>query len=141
MRCNAYIRYVDDLLLFAENKETLWEWRDAVADRLNRFRLRLHETAQARPVEEGIPFLGFVVFPHRRRLKSRKGLHFRRKLIHLLEERRQGRRTPQEVTVRVRGWVNHVRYANSIGLRKAVLRAAFAITDRGAEITERTVKN
>ena len=100
------------LLLFANDKRTLWQWREAIVERLNRFRLRLHPTAQARPVTEGIPFLGFIVFPHRRRLKSRKGLHFRRKLTQLLREQREGRRTVHDVSVHVRGWVNHVRYAN-----------------------------
>lgn len=129
LRCKAYVRYVDDVLLFAEDKRTLWQWREAIVERLNHFRLRLHATAQPRPVREGIPFLGFIVFPGRRRLKPRKGLHFRRRLTRLLLERRQGRRTVEDVSVRVRGWVNHVRYANSIGLRKAVLRDAARLAD------------
>ena len=33
-----------------------------------------------RPVSEGIPFLGFVVFPEHRRLKRRKGIAFARRL-------------------------------------------------------------
>ena len=124
LRCSAYVRYVDDLLLFADDKPTLWRWHGAAVERLNRLRLRLHPVAHPRPVADGIPFLGFIVFPERRRLKARNGLHFRRRLTQLLVERKQGRRTAEDVGVRVRGWVNHVRYANSVGLRKAVLRDA-----------------
>lgn len=39
-------------------------------------------------------------------------------------DRQQGFRTAEDVGTRVRGWVNHVSYANSIGLRKAVFRDA-----------------
>ena len=33
-----------------------------------------------------------------------------------------GRCELDDVTASVRGWVNHARYANTVGLRKAVLR-------------------
>ena len=72
LRCKAYVRYVDDLLLFADDKATLWAWRDAIVDRLATLRLTIHPGAQPRPVTEGIPFLGFVVYPTHRRVKSRK---------------------------------------------------------------------
>ena len=73
LRCPAYLRYVDDFLLFADDKAQLWEWRAALVERLARLRLTIHEeSAQPRPVTEGIPFLGFHVFPGRRRLKRRK---------------------------------------------------------------------
>ncbi len=32
--CKAYMRYVDDFLLFAENKRTLWKWRTAIIEKL-----------------------------------------------------------------------------------------------------------
>ena len=122
LRAPGYVRYVDDFLLFAQNKATLWRWRDAVVQRLASLRLTMHAGAQPRPVTEGIPFLGFVVWGDRRRLKRRRGIHYARKLRELVSEYHSGRRGIDDVGVSVRGWVNHVRYANSVGLRKAVLR-------------------
>jgi RNA-directed DNA polymerase len=58
LRCPGYVRYVDDLLLFSDDKPSLWHWRDAVVKRLAGRRLVIHPGAHARPVEEGIPFLG-----------------------------------------------------------------------------------
>jgi hypothetical protein len=116
----------DDLLLFGDTKGTLWEWRQAIVERLGRLRLQLHPAAHPIPVGEGIPFLGFRVFPHRRRVKARKGLYFRRTLVGLVKEHRAGRRTTEDVSARVRGWINHVRCTNSVGLRKAVFRYAVA---------------
>jgi hypothetical protein len=130
LRCPAYIRYVDDLLLFADKKDRLWEWHHLIIRRLERMRLRLHPAAHPRPVGEGIPFLGFVVFPDRRQVRPRKGYYFRRRLALLLDEQRTGVRSARDVGVRVRSWVNHVRYANSTGLRKAVFRDATLMSQR-----------
>lgn len=70
---------------------------------------------------EGIPFLGFRIFPQHRRLKRRKGLYFQRKLRAMMAAYRAGDLELSRVTASVQGWVNHVRYGNTVGLRKAVL--------------------
>jgi retron-type reverse transcriptase len=121
LRCRGYLRYVDDAVLFADDKATLWAWRDAVTARLAHLRLTIHPGAHPRPVTEGIPFLGFVVFPERRRLKRRVGIAYRRRLKALVEAYADGEISLEEVTASVQGWVNHVRYGNTLGLRKAVL--------------------
>lgn len=121
LRCPAYLRYVDDFLLFANDKQTLWAWRAAIVERLGRLRLTIHPGAQPRPVTEGFPFLGFGIYPDRRRLKRRKGLHFQRKLGRMLRQWAQGEIEFTRVTASVQGWVNHVRYANTVGLRRSIL--------------------
>jgi len=119
--CKGYVRYVDDALLFADDKPTLWAWRAAVSHRMARLRLTIHPGAHPRPVTEGIPFLGFVVFPERRRLKRRKGIAYQRRLRRLVEAYADGEISLDQVTASVQGWANHVRYGNTLGLRKAVL--------------------
>jgi retron-type reverse transcriptase len=122
LRCSAYLRYVDDFLLFADDKAQLWAWKAAIIERLARLRLTIHEEcAQVKPVTEGIPFLGFVVFPERRRLKRRKGIAFARRLRVLAARCAVGEIALEEVHASVRGWINHVRYANTVGLRKGLL--------------------
>jgi retron-type reverse transcriptase len=123
LRCTAYLRYVDDFLLFTDDKATLWRWKEAIVQRLAALRLTLHPRAGPAPVGEGIPFLGFVVFPQRRRLKRRKGIYFRRRFIALLRAWARGEIPAWQVSASVQGWVNHVRYGNTIGLRRAVLLA------------------
>jgi RNA-directed DNA polymerase len=121
--CKGYVRYVDDFVLFAEDKALLWHWKKSIEKRLAELRLTLHAGAHPRPVAEGISFLGFRVFPQRRRLKRRKGIHFRRKLLRLVSAARAGSIPFSDVTATVRGWVNHVSYANTVGLRKSVFRS------------------
>jgi RNA-directed DNA polymerase len=84
----------------------------------------MHEGAHPRPVIEGVSFLGFVVFPDRRRLKRRKGIHFQRRLARLISDHVEHRLPLSEISATVAGWVNHTRFGNTIGLRKAVLRRA-----------------
>lgn len=126
LRCKAYVRYVDDLLLFADTKAALWDWKEAVTDKLADLRLTAHPGAQPRPVGEGIPFLGFQIFPERMRLKRRKGIAYRRKFRGLLRQYEAGGIGLDVVNASVRGWVNYVRFGNTIGLRKAMLAQTIA---------------
>jgi len=121
LRCKGYLRYVDDFLLFADDKETLWAWKAAMEGRLARLRLKIHEGAHPRPCREGVSFLGFVVYPERRRLKRRKGLHYRRKLRGLVAGYHDGEVSYDAVRASVRGWVNHARHGNTRRLRRALL--------------------
>ena len=43
LHCKAYVRYVDDFLLFSDSKRRLWEWKRAVKEKLAELRLALHE--------------------------------------------------------------------------------------------------
>ncbi|MBN1937512.1 MAG: RNA-dependent DNA polymerase [Anaerolineae bacterium] len=121
LRCAGYLRYVDDLLLFGDDKAQLWAWRQAVIERMARLRLTIHEqSAQVRPCTEGIPFLGFVIYPHKRRLKRRKGVAYGRKLRGLARQYAQGQVTLEQVTASARGWANHARYGDTLSLRRAM---------------------
>jgi retron-type reverse transcriptase len=122
LKCAGYVRYVDDFLLFGADKVQLRQWRAAIVGRLATLRLTLHEgRAQVFPVATGIPFLGFRVFPTHRRLKSRNGQNFGRRLRHLAMQLRQGQINLAGLRATVQGWVNHVRYGDTYGLRRAVL--------------------
>jgi RNA-directed DNA polymerase len=122
LRCQGYLRYVDDFLLFADDKATLWAWRGAVVERLAQIRLTIHEArAHPRPVTDGIPFLGFVVFPTHRRLKRRNVVNYRRRLRGLMAAYQAGELPAEQVGASVLGWINHARYGNTWGLRKDVL--------------------
>jgi hypothetical protein len=122
LKCRRYLRYVDDFLLFAEDKAALREWREAIIRFLAGLRLTLHENAaQIRPTAEGLPFLGFVVFPDHRRLKPARGYDFRRKLAVQLNAYAAGQLEQDRVTASVQGWTAHAAHGDTWGLRRAVL--------------------
>ncbi len=118
LQCKAYLRYVDDFILFANDKKVLREWRAKLIKRLERYRLILHdERVLSRPVTDGIRFLGFVIFPEHRLLKRNKGIAYQRKLKKLCQNSSQ-----EKIEASLQGWINHVRYGDTWGLREAVLR-------------------
>lgn len=93
----------------------------SIETRLARLRLTIHPQAQPRAVSKGISFLGFRLFPDHRRLKRRNALHFRCRLHALITAYADGDITLDKLNASVQGWVNHARYGNTIGLRKATL--------------------
>ena len=118
LKCQAYLRYVDDFLLFGDDLRQLYAWRVEIIRKMAEMRLTIHEErAQVFPVQSGIPFLGFRIYPDHRRVKSRKVISYRRKLHRTLS----GNFTFVGLTASLQGWVNHVRYADSWGLRRAML--------------------
>ncbi|MEW6030848.1 MAG: reverse transcriptase domain-containing protein [Chloroflexota bacterium] len=122
LKCAAYVRYVDDFLLFADDRAILADWRRAIIRELAGLRLTLHEErAQIFPTSTGIPFLGFHIYSDHRRVKRRKVVHFRRKLKCLLDDFFAGSLSYELLNASIQGWINHVRYADSWGLRRAVL--------------------
>jgi RNA-directed DNA polymerase len=120
--CPAYLRYVDDFALFADGKRQLWAWKEAVLAYLATQRLTVHESAaQVQPVASGIPWLGFVVYPTHRLLKRRNVVNFTRRFALNLDLFRAGRIPFAELDAGVQGWINHVRYGDTWGLRRVLL--------------------
>lgn len=118
--CTAYLRYVDDFLLFSDHKSNLWEWKKAIDERLAGLRLTLHEP-QVFPARTGIPFLGFRIYPQHRLLKRKRGLAFQRRLKTLMKGWLSGAISFQNLQDSVRSWAAHAAWGDTFGLRKAVL--------------------
>ncbi|MGH8582358.1 MAG: reverse transcriptase domain-containing protein, partial [Gammaproteobacteria bacterium] len=105
--CKAYLRYVDDFALFADDKCQLWAWKHGIVERLTRLRLRVHETkAQVVPVSCGIPWLGFVVYPDHRFVKARKVVQATRCLSDRFDAWQRGAISFGEFDASVQGWIN-----------------------------------
>ncbi len=69
LHCRRYVRYMDDLVLVGDSKRQVQQWREAVVSLLEARRLCAHpRKTHCYPVRNGVPFLGYRVYPHRRRL-------------------------------------------------------------------------
>lgn len=73
------------------------------------------------PVDHGIPWLGFIVYPRYRLIKARNVRHFERRLHERWQAFCEGAISFAEFDSSVQGWINHVRYADTWGLRTHVL--------------------
>jgi len=120
LRCPACLRYVDDFLLFANDLDVLQGWKTAVQARLAGFRLTLHEP-QIYPLKNGIPFLGFLIFPDHRLLKKRRGIAFQRRFRHLYKQWVAGEIPARRLEDSASSWAAHAAWGDTHGLRRAVL--------------------
>lgn len=115
---------MDDFICFDDSKERL----HAVLRAIRLFtgdvlKLQLKEkVVKIAPVSEGIPFLGFRVFPHLIRLQRPNLVRFRKKLKKKQRLYREGLITEQEVAQSVGSMIAHIKHANSTMMRRSVLK-------------------
>jgi retron-type reverse transcriptase len=122
LRCRTYLRYVDDFLLFSDNKKEMWGWKRAIMSFLPRLRLTLHErSSTVYPTANGIPFLGFVTYPNHRLLKRRNGVAFRRRFKAQLQQLSAGLLDYADIEASVRGWLAQAAHGDTFGLRRALV--------------------
>lgn len=66
LKIGQYVRYMDDALLFASDKQTLGKAQAKIRSFLETRRLKLHELkSQVFPARHGIRFLGFHIYPNK----------------------------------------------------------------------------
>ncbi|MCX5677655.1 MAG: RNA-directed DNA polymerase [Candidatus Omnitrophica bacterium] len=119
LRVRHYIRYMDDFLIFGNDKKALIEVKGKIRDFLKeRLALQMHEgKSQIYNTEKGIKFLGFRIYKDYRRLTSDNVRRFRKRLgkfTHLFEN---GEMNEKEIRDSVRCWVAHSKHASTGGLR------------------------
>jgi RNA-directed DNA polymerase len=123
LRVRRYIRYVDDFVLLADDKATLWEWKTAMDAFLGEnLRVRIHARKHlVQPVTEGTAFLGYRCFPTHRRLLPASGYRFAARLRTLARAYRAGRLSLPQVRQPIAAWLGHARNADTYRLRQALL--------------------
>lgn len=119
--CRAYIRFVDDFLVFGDDKAALAALLPRIQRRLDGLRLRLHpKKCQVAPVARGVEFLGWQVFPGRRRLRRATGVRMQRRLRELAESYGDGRVSLERVRASVMSCIGHLKHGDTAGLRRAM---------------------
>ncbi len=122
LREKAYIRYCDDFVVFGEDREHLLVVREKIRHFLCRLRLTLHERKSVvYRTRDGVPFLGFLVFPTHRRLLRKSVVRAARRLRELAELYADGLVSASEVRQRVMAWLGHARHGDTWGLRRQLL--------------------
>ena len=108
LRCRAYLRYVDDFVLFSDFKEQFIEWKSQIERFLENYRLKLNPNqCHIYPVACGRRFLGQVIFPHRRRLAAYSVRRFRQRL------KNWKRQKPENLESRIAAWMGHAMQADT----------------------------
>lgn len=123
-----YIRYVDYMVMFADDGDELWAALDGLKTALQRLRLHLNpRRTRLQPVDLGFGFMGYRIFPEHGRLKKSSGSRLRRRLRCMAEEYQTGVRTMGEINPSVQSWIGHASHADTWGLRRRMFgEVAFA---------------
>jgi len=122
IKCGHYIRYMDDLIVFDNDKNRLGDIKDAIREYLRRLKLELHPNkSQIDLTTKGIIFLGYKVYPtHRlvikqnvKRLRSRIKKYFELLKLKLIN--------PQKIICSMQSWLGYAIHADSFNLRRKIL--------------------
>ena len=120
LHCPAYLRYMDDFVLFHDDKGALHDWKDAIRSFLaTRLRLELHpKKSLVFPVAVGLEFCGFRIYPTHRRLRRAAVRRFVGRLRRQRAAYRRGELTLDDMTNSVRCWVAHAAHGDTWRLRR-----------------------
>jgi hypothetical protein len=121
-RARRYVRYVDDFLVFGDSKAALTDVACGIEKALSGLRLCLHAgKSRVYRSRDGVPFLGWLIFPGRARLDRRNVVQFRRRMRRLQEDFAAGEIELDQVQHRVRAWIAHAAHGNTMRLRERLL--------------------
>jgi retron-type reverse transcriptase len=122
---NGFIRYVDDFVMFADDKEELYRLRSCAESFLASLRLCLHQTKSLiHKNSVGVQYLGYRIFPDYRLLKNESIVRYKRKIKKMVISYCRGETSLERVRSSIHGWIGHATNANTFRLRKAVLESA-----------------
>lgn len=123
----GYLRYMDDFVLFHNEKERLHELRAKFADFLREdLRLALKEKVTVlAPCTEGLPFLGFRIYPGLIRIKRQNKKRLIRKLRKREEEYNKGSISEEKYEQSLRSITEHLKIADTYRLRRDIFEEMF----------------
>jgi retron-type reverse transcriptase len=119
--CRCYIRYVDDITVFDDDKQRLWDIKSRLAELLAGDRLSLHpDKTFVVPVTEGVDHLGYRIFPTHRRLRQDNVWRFLRKMRRMQGLYAEDKVALDEINTTLKSWLGHARHADTQGLRTRI---------------------
>ena len=129
LKAKRYLRYVDDFVLFHQDRAVLERWLVQIEQFLHeRLGLSLKDDTRLAPLTEGLDFLGYVIYPTHTRVRRRVVAHANEAFAaweraHV--RRRHLRATPEDLR-KIRctavSYEGHFRHADSFRLRRALHR-------------------
>jgi RNA-directed DNA polymerase len=130
LKCAHYVRYVDDFILLAPDKDTLLTWREQIRLFLqDTLQLSLKEITEPKQVTIGADFLGYIIYPHYRLVRRRVVGNFWEKLQQFQDELVSGSSTQgycvtlktdviEQLRATLASYHGHFKHANSYRLQQ-----------------------
>jgi RNA-directed DNA polymerase len=121
LKVPGYLRYVDDLIFFADNKQRLWEIKNELDSKLAELGLHLHKKKQAlHRSSERIDVFGYLISRKRRWLRNDNGYRFQSGLKRKFNRYKNGKLSWLEMSCSVNSWIGHALHGETLGLRQTI---------------------
>ena len=144
LRAKYYIRYVDDFVILDKDPAQLETWKQQMnAFLASELLLEVHpDKSRILPLQGGVTFLGFRVFPKYKLLKKSNSSRIWARIGYMEAAVRNGVLTLDKAAARLAGWLAYAEFADTYHLRQQVVRSMGALStkrgspqERGAGIT------
>jgi len=116
-----YLRYMDDMIVWCDDPAALLQLRTQVARQLATLGLRLKHGGEWNRCSQGVPMLGFVVYPDRVRLGKQGRKRLRRKLRAVRQGEVSGKLDPIQAQQQLTSVFAHAAWSDDHAWRRSVL--------------------
>jgi RNA-directed DNA polymerase len=120
LRVKGYIRYMDDFIVFADEKDKLNDLLKVIGEFLrNKLDLELkEEVTRIAPATEGVPFLGFNIYSSLIRIQRKNLIRVRRKIKERKNQFIKGIISEESFISSMHSMISHLSYGNTVNLRR-----------------------
>lgn len=117
LRLKAYVRYMDDIVVWANDKTSLINARDAIIEYVQSTLRQQLKPCLLQRSDRGLPFLGFLLFPHYRKLTQTSKRRFYKKAKATHSAYLSGRYDSTTAARRLQSLTAFTRHADATRLR------------------------
>lgn len=123
LKVKYYLRYTDDFAIVAESREYLEHLLPRISEFLEqKLALTLHpKKVIIRPLYQGVDFLGYVVFPKHRLLRSKTKQRIFKKMRKRVEEYKRGKISKTVLEQSLQSYLGVFSHANTYELKEKFL--------------------
>lgn len=115
LKIHYYIRYMDDILIFHEDKAQLRIWQQAMTSffyeelylTVNPHKIRTY------PARLGVDFVGYIIYPHSMRLRGSSVRRFKKRYRRQLRDLLTGKISQERLKASFKSWVAHASHADT----------------------------
>ncbi|QQS30958.1 MAG: reverse transcriptase [Sphingobacteriales bacterium] len=118
LRIKAYVRYMDDMVLWHSDKETLKQVLEKIRTYINNQLLCEIKPPNLNLIQYGLPFLGYLIFPHNTRLLQNSKRRFIHKINQTTRNYENGYWSQQTCSRSANSLLAFARFADTIYLRQ-----------------------
>lgn len=122
LQIHCYVRYMDDVIILSSSKAQLQEWKVRIASFLEtELELQLNNKTCIRPINQGIEFVGYRVWPDKVVLRKKTTLHIKRVLKAKKEAYRVKEISFKQATDTLQSYLGMMKYCDCDALKEKIL--------------------